>query len=162
VLIAILMVFAIKRPALLGPMANPSDSTYLPRPEWYYLPIFDWLKLWPGRSIIVGIVIIPAIVVGLLFGLSFIDRKPERRPWRRPISRRWIRCRAPEPGRTRSPRPPRRSADPDVHEKLLAQDEGEVRFAQAPFQPEEPASAGKRAGGPRALARGSEGRAPSS
>jgi ubiquinol-cytochrome c reductase cytochrome b subunit len=31
-------------PMPLGPAANPADAQYVPRPEWYYLPIFQWLK----------------------------------------------------------------------------------------------------------------------
>ena len=38
-----------------------------------------------GWRTIVGVVIIPAILMGLLFQLPFMDRGLERRPWRRPI-----------------------------------------------------------------------------
>ena len=38
------------RPPDLGPKANPADTQYVPRPEWYYLPIFQWLKYFEGRS----------------------------------------------------------------------------------------------------------------
>ncbi|MGH9528618.1 MAG: hypothetical protein ACRD2S_01725 [Terriglobales bacterium] len=30
-------------PMQLGPAANPADAQYVPRPEWYYVPIFQWL-----------------------------------------------------------------------------------------------------------------------
>jgi ubiquinol-cytochrome c reductase cytochrome b subunit len=72
-------------PVKLGPLANPNDSHYLPRPEWYYLPLFQWLKYWEGPRAVVGMVVIPTILVGLLFLLPFLDRGLERRPWRRPI-----------------------------------------------------------------------------
>ncbi len=72
-------------PVTLGPEANPTDSRYLPRPEWYYLPMFQWLKYWEGWRTVIGIVIIPVILIGLFFSLPFMDRGPERRPWRRPI-----------------------------------------------------------------------------
>jgi ubiquinol-cytochrome c reductase cytochrome b subunit len=72
-------------PVTLGPEANPTDSRYLPRPEWYYLPMFQWLKYWEGWRTVIGIVIIPVILIGLFFSLPFLDRGPERRPWRRPI-----------------------------------------------------------------------------
>jgi ubiquinol-cytochrome c reductase cytochrome b subunit len=136
-LIGALMAFAIKWPTLLGPMANPSDPTYLPRPEWYYVPIFEWLKFWPGRSIIVGIVIIPVILLGLLFGLPFIDRRAERRPWRRPFSvGGFVAVLSGLVGLgVHGYQEDRR--DPAVHEKLLAQEEEELRFAKEPFQPEE-------------------------
>ncbi len=72
-------------PVKLGPLANPNDSHYLPRPEWYYLPLFQWLKYWEGPRAVIGMVVIPTILVGLLFLLPFLDRGIERRPWRRPI-----------------------------------------------------------------------------
>ncbi len=73
-------------PIELGPKANPADTQYLPRPEWYYLPSFQWLKYWPGSSAIFGILIIP-LIIGIVFvALPFIDRRLERKPWRRPIA----------------------------------------------------------------------------
>src|SRR5260370_21693031 len=33
-------------PVQLGPPANPADAQYIPRPECYYLPIFQWLQYW--------------------------------------------------------------------------------------------------------------------
>lgn len=73
-------------PMELGPKANPADTQYVPRPEWYYLPIFQWLKYWRGPYAIIGIIIIPAITAALLVLVPFIDRRLERRPWRRPFS----------------------------------------------------------------------------
>ena len=85
-LIAALGVLAYLVPAELGPKADPSDTQYLPRPEWYYLPMFEWLKYWPGGRALIGIVIIPLIIVGLFVGLPFLDRRLERRPWKRPLA----------------------------------------------------------------------------
>jgi len=73
-------------PAKLGPLADPSDTHFLPRPEWYYRPLFEWLKVWHGQAEMVRILVIPAIVVFLFIGLPFLDRSPERRPWRRPVA----------------------------------------------------------------------------
>jgi ubiquinol-cytochrome c reductase cytochrome b subunit len=73
-------------PIELGPKANPADTLYVPRPEWYYLPIFQWLKYWTGPYVIVGVVVIPSIIALLVVGLPFIDRRPERRPWKRPVA----------------------------------------------------------------------------
>ena len=72
-------------PVMLGPEANPADTRYIPRPEWYFLPMFQWLKSWEGWSTVIGAFIIPAILIGLFFLLPFMDRGLERRPWRRPI-----------------------------------------------------------------------------
>jgi len=72
-------------PVTLGPEADPTNTRYLPRPEWYYLPMFQWLKYWEGWRTVIGVVIIPGILIGLVFLLPFMDRGAERRPWRRPI-----------------------------------------------------------------------------
>ena len=73
-------------PVQLGPQANPADAAFLPRPEWYFLPVFQWLKLWPGQSALIGVVVLPAIVTTLFVGLPFIDRSLERHPLRRPLA----------------------------------------------------------------------------
>ncbi len=85
-LIVALGLAAFFAPAALGPLANPADTHFLPRPEWYYRPLFEWLKIWHGQAEFVRILVIPAIIVFLFVGLPFLDRSPERRPWRRPIA----------------------------------------------------------------------------
>lgn len=85
-IIVILGFLAWRLPVALGPKADPSDTLFLPRPEWYYVPIFQYLKYWNPSIAIVGILVIPGIIGLLLLGLPFYDRSPERRPWRRPIS----------------------------------------------------------------------------
>jgi len=72
-------------PTTLGPVADPANTTYVPRPEWYFLPMFQWLKHWEGARTVIGVVIIPGTLIGLVFLLPFMDRGLERRPWRRPI-----------------------------------------------------------------------------
>jgi ubiquinol-cytochrome c reductase cytochrome b subunit len=73
-------------PTELGPKADPADTQFLPRPEWYYIPVFQYLKYWHGASSVLGILVIPAILGLLLVGLPFFDRSLERRPWKRPAS----------------------------------------------------------------------------
>ena len=72
-------------PAGLGPIANPADTQFLPRPEWYYLPMFEWLKYWEGPKVVFAVIVIPGLLAMLFFLLPFLDRSLERRPWRRPI-----------------------------------------------------------------------------
>jgi ubiquinol-cytochrome c reductase cytochrome b subunit len=72
-------------PVMLGSEADPANTRFIPRPEWYFLPMFQWLKYWKGWSTVIGAFIIPAILIGLVFLLPFVDRGLERRPWRRPI-----------------------------------------------------------------------------
>ena len=73
-------------PTELGPKADPSDTQFLPRPEWYYIPVFQYLKYWHGSASVIGILIIPAVVGLFLVGLPLYDRSLERRPWKRPVS----------------------------------------------------------------------------
>ena len=67
------------------PKADPSDSTYIPRPEWYFLFLFQMLKYFPGSLEWLGTTVIPIIAVLALFLLPFYDRSPRRfwkaRPW---------------------------------------------------------------------------------
>ncbi len=73
-------------PMQLGPAANPADAQYIPRPEWYYLPIFQWLKYWHGAASVIGILVIPTVLVLAVVALPFFDRSVERRPWKRPVA----------------------------------------------------------------------------
>ena len=85
-LIAALGVLSYVAPVEVGPRANPAEAQYLPRPEWYYVPVFQWLKYWQGSNAFFGVVIVPSVVAALFVGLPFIDRRLERRPWKRPLA----------------------------------------------------------------------------
>jgi len=71
--------------APLEARANPNDTTYTPRPEWYFLFLFQLLKYFPGRLEILGVFLLPTAVVLLLFALPFLDRSPRRHPLARPL-----------------------------------------------------------------------------
>jgi ubiquinol-cytochrome c reductase cytochrome b subunit len=73
-------------PMQIGPPANPADAQYIPRPEWYYLPIFQWLKYWHGSAAIVGVLVIPTLLALAIVAVPFFDRGVERRPWKRPVA----------------------------------------------------------------------------
>jgi ubiquinol-cytochrome c reductase cytochrome b subunit len=70
-------------PITLGPEANPSNTQYLPRPEWYFLPLFQWLKYCKAPYTVVGVVVIPTLVLLLFAAMPFLDRREERHPSRR-------------------------------------------------------------------------------
>ena len=70
-------------PAPLGDPADPTDSTYFPAPEWWVLFLNQLVTLFRGSWSVVGSVIIPGGLVGLLVVLPFIDTSPERHPLRR-------------------------------------------------------------------------------
>jgi ubiquinol-cytochrome c reductase cytochrome b subunit len=71
-------------PPLEGP-ADPTDANYIPRPEWYFLGLFQLLKYFPGKWEVVGAIIIPTLAGAVLALLPWIDRGPERDPRRRPL-----------------------------------------------------------------------------
>jgi ubiquinol-cytochrome c reductase cytochrome b subunit len=60
------------------PPADPNDSAYVPRPEWYFLFLFEMLKYFPGQLEWVGTVILPGAAVLALLLLPFYDRSPFR------------------------------------------------------------------------------------
>jgi ubiquinol-cytochrome c reductase cytochrome b subunit len=63
-------------PSLEAP-ADPS-SDFRPRPEWYFLPLYQFLKLLPGRLEFVGAEVIPGIVFALFIALPWIDRRSRK------------------------------------------------------------------------------------
>ena len=60
------------------PKADPNDTSYIPRPEWYFLFLFEMLKYFPGQIEWVGTAILPALAVIALLVLPFLDRNPYR------------------------------------------------------------------------------------
>ncbi|MCK5793325.1 MAG: c-type cytochrome [Anaerolineales bacterium] len=62
----------------IEPKADPSDSTYVPRPEWYFLFLFEFLKFVPGKIEWMGTFVLPVIGILVLFALPFLDRNPLR------------------------------------------------------------------------------------
>ncbi len=77
---ASLITVAALMPAPLDEIANPADANYIPRPEWYFLSLFQLLKYFPGPLEPIATVVIPGAVFGFLFALPFLDRGPERHP----------------------------------------------------------------------------------
>ena len=67
--------------------ADPTTTTYTPRPEWYFFFLFELLRvIKPPDLVVLATVGIPTIALILLALLPFYDRNPERRPERRPIA----------------------------------------------------------------------------
>lgn len=81
---ALLLTVVVLFPAHLDEIANPADASYVPRPEWYFLSLFQMLKYFPGPLEPVATMVIPGVVVGFLFLLPFLDRGGERRPFSSP------------------------------------------------------------------------------
>ena len=85
VVLAALVTLAATTSAPLDHKADPSDGSYVPRPEWYFLGLFQLLKYFPGALEPVAAVGIPAALVAVLLALPFLDRSPGRHPRNRPI-----------------------------------------------------------------------------
>jgi menaquinol-cytochrome c reductase cytochrome b/c subunit len=83
----VIIVMAILFGAELGPKADPTTTTYVPRPEWYFFFLFELLRvIKPAVLVPLATVGVPTICIILLIALPLIDRSPERRPERRPIA----------------------------------------------------------------------------
>jgi mono/diheme cytochrome c family protein len=72
--------------APLEARANPADTTYTPRPEWYFLFLFQALKYFPGKLEVVGAMVLPGLFILLLLLLPFIDKSPKRHFLNRPFA----------------------------------------------------------------------------
>ncbi|MGC2424744.1 MAG: hypothetical protein WA666_10400 [Nitrospirota bacterium] len=61
--------------------ARPIDfsQNYTPFPEWYFLALYQMFKYFPGRLAFLGVAVIPAAVLLLIFALPFLEKTPSRR-----------------------------------------------------------------------------------
>lgn len=60
--------------AELGAPADPSEAYSAARPDWYFLFLFQFLKYFPGKSEIIGAIIIPGVLFTILLLLPFFGR----------------------------------------------------------------------------------------
>jgi quinol-cytochrome oxidoreductase complex cytochrome b subunit/cytochrome c551/c552 len=72
----ILFIMAVVAKVPLERLADPTDTAYIPRPEWYFLFLFQTLKFFKGPLETVGSVVLPGVAVLTLFLIPFIDRGP--------------------------------------------------------------------------------------
>ena len=80
----------VAHPSPLERIADPTDTGYIPLPDWYFLFLYQLLKYnyASGPYNVIGAIVIPGLAFGALLLAPFIDRGPERRPSKRPISNR--------------------------------------------------------------------------
>jgi len=87
IVMAVIITLSIVMGAELGPKADPTTTTYVPRPEWYFYFLFELLRvIKPNFLVPLATLGIPTICLIFLFLLPFVDRGPERRPERRPLA----------------------------------------------------------------------------
>jgi ubiquinol-cytochrome c reductase cytochrome b subunit len=72
----ILFMMAVLARVPLGRLADPTDTNFIPRPEWYFLFLFQTLKFFKGSLEAIGSVVLPGVAVLTLFLIPFIDRGP--------------------------------------------------------------------------------------
>ncbi len=78
----------VAHPSPLERIADPTDTSYIPLPDWYFLFLYQLLKYSyaSGPYTVVGAIIIPGLAFGALLLAPFLDRGPERRPSKRPVA----------------------------------------------------------------------------
>jgi len=87
IVMAVIIVLSITLGAELGPKADPTSTTYVPRPEWYYFFLFELLRvIKPPALVFIATVGIPTIAMVLLVLLPFVDRNPNRNLFQRPVA----------------------------------------------------------------------------
>jgi ubiquinol-cytochrome c reductase cytochrome b subunit len=86
--LAALITLATVLPTGLEEKADPFNTPQHIKPEWYFLWIYQFIKvppifLGPGVLAELAGVVVPAVGILLLTFLPFLDRKAERRPRKR-------------------------------------------------------------------------------
>src|SRR5829696_982657 len=83
----VIILMAVLFGAELGPKADPTTTTYTPRPEWYFFFLFELLRVVkPPELVFLATIGIPTLCLIMLLLLPFIDRNAERHPLKRPIA----------------------------------------------------------------------------
>ena len=87
VVVAVIIAMSLILGAEQGPKADPTTTTYVPRPEWYFFFLFELLRvIKPPYLVPIATIGVPTICMVLLFLLPFYDRNPQRNPLKRPIA----------------------------------------------------------------------------
>ena len=87
VVVAVIIFMSLYLGAEQGPKADPTTTTYVPRPEWYFFSLFELLRvIKPPELVPIATIGVPTIAMVLLLLLPFYDRNPERNPLKRPIA----------------------------------------------------------------------------
>ena len=86
ILLAVVVVLAYAVPAPLTEPMDVSTTVYIPRPEWFFFFLDQWLVYFPGAALIaIGDVIVPFLFAILLLAIPWLDKEPAHSPARRPF-----------------------------------------------------------------------------
>ena len=88
VTMAVIIFLTLMFGAELGPKADPTTTTYVPRPDWYFFFLFEVLRVMKNvpKFTPMATIGVPTVCMILLFLLPFYDRSPERRITHRPVA----------------------------------------------------------------------------
>jgi quinol-cytochrome oxidoreductase complex cytochrome b subunit len=91
--ISLLSLFAVEAVLLLAVLFPPAvgreidfSAQYSPRPEWYFLFLYQLTKYFPGKWTFVGAVLLPALGFSLLLLAPFLDHGAETAPRKRKVA----------------------------------------------------------------------------
>ncbi|WP_432355134.1 c-type cytochrome [Sporosarcina sp. A2] len=81
------LIITLAHPSPLERQADPTDTTYIPLPDWYFLFMYQLLKyeFASGPFNVIGAIVVPGLAVGALMLVPFMDTSKERSPWKRPL-----------------------------------------------------------------------------
>jgi len=86
IFILVAIILSLVFPVGLGDPADPTDNLFVPKPEWYFMSLYELLKFFPGKFEVIATAVIPAGGIVVLFLVPFLDKNPEKRPRKRPIA----------------------------------------------------------------------------
>jgi quinol-cytochrome oxidoreductase complex cytochrome b subunit len=83
--VAVVALFTVEAVLLLAALFPPAvgreidlSAQYAPRPEWYFLFLYQLTKYFPGTWTFVGAVVLPALACVVMLLAPFLDSGPER------------------------------------------------------------------------------------
>jgi quinol-cytochrome oxidoreductase complex cytochrome b subunit len=86
IFILVAIILSLVFPVGLGDPADPTDNLFVPKPEWYFMSLYELLKFFPGKLEVIATAIIPSGGIIALMLLPFIDKNTEQRPTQRPVA----------------------------------------------------------------------------
>ena len=86
IFILVAIILALVFPVGLGDPADPTDNLFVPKPEWYFMSLYQLLKFFPGELEFIATAVIPSGGIVILFLIPLLDKNPEKRPRKRPIA----------------------------------------------------------------------------
>jgi len=88
IVVVVIMLLSLVFGAEMGPRVNPTSTTYVPRPDWYFFFLFEVLRVMRNvpKFTPLGTIGVPTLCMIALFLLPLYDRSPERLITRRPVA----------------------------------------------------------------------------